>query len=92
VTKPEWILGPHSRPPVGLRAEGTDDDSDLAALGKQFEEIAATVQKITKFGAPANWIAPISQIDWDARAVRLLIEAVRESAGVSLPFCDAADS
>jgi hypothetical protein len=33
------------------------------------------------------WDAPIDEIDWDARAVRLLIEAVCESAGLSLPFC-----
>jgi hypothetical protein len=32
------------------------------------------------------WDAPIDKIDWDARAVRLLIEAVCESAGLSLPF------
>jgi len=29
------------------------------------------------------WEAPLDQIDWDARAVRLLIEAVCETAGVS---------
>jgi hypothetical protein len=32
------------------------------------------------------WDAPIDKIDWDAWAVRLLIEAVCESAGLSLPF------
>jgi hypothetical protein len=31
------------------------------------------------------WNAPIDRMDWDSRAVRLLIEAVCESAGVSLP-------
>jgi hypothetical protein len=36
------------------------------------------------------WDAPIDQIDWDARAVRLLIEAVCERAGLSLPFDAAA--
>lgn len=36
------------------------------------------------------WNAPIDRIDWDARAVRLLIEAVCKSAGTS-PFGDAAD-
>jgi hypothetical protein len=30
--------------------------------------------------------APIDKIDWDARGVRLLIESVCESAGLSLPF------
>jgi hypothetical protein len=37
------------------------------------------------------WDAPIDQIDWDARAVRLLIEAVCRTAGVLLPFADEAD-
>jgi hypothetical protein len=32
------------------------------------------------------WEAPIDQIDWDARAVRLLIEAVCELGRVPLPF------
>jgi hypothetical protein len=36
------------------------------------------------------WDAPIDQIDWEARAVRLLIEAVCERAGLSLPFGAAA--
>jgi hypothetical protein len=33
-----------------------------------------------------HWDAPIEQIDWDARVVRLLIEAVCKAAGVRLPF------
>jgi hypothetical protein len=32
------------------------------------------------------WEAPINQIDWDARAVRLLIEAVCDCARIPLPF------
>jgi hypothetical protein len=32
------------------------------------------------------WNAPIDRMDWDSRAVRLLIEAVCESAGISPPF------
>jgi hypothetical protein len=32
------------------------------------------------------WDAPIDRIDWDARAVRLLIEAVCEVAQIPLPF------
>jgi len=38
-----------------------------------------------------HWDAPIEQIDWDARAVRLLIEAVCKVAGVRLPFTNEAD-
>jgi hypothetical protein len=116
--------------PIDLQVEGTDEDSDLIALGIQFEEIAAEVRKTYNSGSaddhvevieatlgrlepieraimttPARtvaglgvkarhaayvmseyWDAPIDKIDWDARAVRLLIEAVCESAGVSLPF------
>ncbi len=36
------------------------------------------------------WDAPIDRIDWDARAVRLLIEAVCNVAHVRLPPCEAA--
>src|SRR5439155_12013300 len=37
------------------------------------------------------WNGPIDRIDWDARAVRLLIEAVCNVAHVRLPLCEAAD-
>lgn len=37
------------------------------------------------------WDAPIDRIDWDARAVRLLIEAVCNVAHVPLPLCEATD-
>ncbi|MGC2780914.1 MAG: hypothetical protein WA418_35295 [Bradyrhizobium sp.] len=37
-----------------------------------------------------HWDAPIEQIDWDGRAVRLLIEAICKAAGVRLPFPDKA--
>jgi hypothetical protein len=33
-----------------------------------------------------HWDEPIEQMDWDTRAVRLLIEAVCKAAGVRLPF------
>ncbi|WP_316159369.1 hypothetical protein [Bradyrhizobium sp. SZCCHNRI3042] len=33
-----------------------------------------------------HWESPIEQIDWDARAVRLLIEAICKAAGLRLPF------
>ncbi len=33
-----------------------------------------------------HWDAPIEQIDWDAQAVRLLIEEICKVAGVRLPF------
>ncbi len=32
--------------PIDLHVEGTGDDSDLLALGRQFEEIAAKVRKL----------------------------------------------
>ncbi|NPU11979.1 hypothetical protein HL666_14495 [Bradyrhizobium sp. 83002] len=38
-----------------------------------------------------HWDSPIEQIDWDARAVRLLIEAVCKVAGIGLPFPNNAD-
>jgi len=34
------------------------------------------------------WEAPIDQIDWDARTVRLLIEAVCDFVGTPLPVAD----
>ena len=122
--------------PVDLQVEGTDDDSDLIALGRQFEEIAANVQKLHNSASPNDhlepveamlgrlepieraimatpartvaglgvkarhaayvmseyWNAPIDRIDWDARAVRLLIEAVCEAAGAPLQFDGASDA
>lgn len=57
--------------------------------------MAAPTQTIVGLGMKARhvahvvseyWDAPIEQIDWDGRAVRLLIEAVCQAAGVSLPF------
>jgi hypothetical protein len=33
-----------------------------------------------------HWDAPIDQIDWDARAVRSLIEAVCDVASISFSF------
>jgi hypothetical protein len=37
------------------------------------------------------WEAPIDRTDWDARAVRLLIEAVSDVARTPLPFRDVRD-
>ena len=37
------------------------------------------------------WEAPIDRIDWDARAIRLLIEAVCNFARTPLPFQDVSD-
>ena len=37
------------------------------------------------------WDDPIDQIDWDARAVRLLIEAVCDVARTPLPFHNSSD-
>lgn len=111
-----------------LRMEATDDDSNLVALGKQFDEavtrlrrlydpacpnrhlqliesllvglepieqaiMAIPARTITGLGVKArhaayviseHWDAPIDKIDWDARAVRSLIEAVCDVACVSL--------
>ncbi|WP_315764262.1 hypothetical protein [Bradyrhizobium sp. SZCCHNR2009] len=44
----------------------------------------------TAYVLSEHWDAPIEQIDWDARAVRLLIEAICKAAGVRLPFPDVA--
>jgi hypothetical protein len=116
------------------RGEATDDDSVLIALGNQFEEAAAEVQRLYNLAEPDSrleqieaalarlepleraimtiparttaglgvkarhaayvmseyWNGPIDRIDWDARAVRLLIEAVCKVAHVPCPFGGAA--
>jgi hypothetical protein len=38
------------------------------------------------------WSAPIEKIEWDARVVRLLIEAVCNLAHLPLPFSDIGNS
>jgi hypothetical protein len=117
-----------------LGGEVTDDDSVLIALGNQFEEAAAEVQRLynpeepdsrleqieaalarlepleraimtvparttaglgvkarhTAYVMSEYWNGPIDRIDWDARAVRLLIEAVCNVAHVPCPFGDSA--
>lgn len=116
-----------------LKTETTDSDSELIALGKQFEEIAGQVQKLHDsssseehveqieamlgrlepieraimatpaltllgLGVKARhaayvmseyWDSSIDRADWNARAMRLLIEAVCETAGAPLPFSGA---
>jgi hypothetical protein len=37
------------------------------------------------------WEAPIDRVDWDARAVRLLIEAICDVARTPLPLCNLRD-
>ena len=122
--------------PLKCPAEATDADSALLALGKQFEEIVAEIQKLYNsesmdghleqieamlgrlqpvetaiMAMPARtigglgvkarhaayvmseyWNGPINRIDWDARAVRRLIEAVCESAGTPLQLHGAPDA
>jgi hypothetical protein len=122
--------------PLKSPTETTDADSALLGLGKQFEEIAAEIQKLYNSASmdghleqieamlgrlqpvetaimamPARtigglgvkarhaayvmseyWNRPTDRIDWDARAVRRLIEAVCESAGTPLPLHDARDA
>jgi hypothetical protein len=55
----------------------------IAGLGVKARHAAYLVSE--------HWDAPIEQIDWDARAVRLLIEAVCKAAGVLLPFAGEAE-
>jgi hypothetical protein len=42
----------------------------------------------TAYVTSENWSAPIDRLDWDAQAVRLLIEAVCKIAKMPLPFHD----
>ena len=48
--------GPSIPGTVDLQGERTDDDSDLIALGKQFEEIAANVRNLCNSGAPDDYL------------------------------------
>jgi hypothetical protein len=50
----------------------------IAGLGVRARHVAYAMSEY--------WNAPIDQIDWDARAMRLLIEAVCKVAQVPLPF------
>jgi hypothetical protein len=126
--------GVGSQGPAESPEGGSDDDSGLIALGKQFDDIAATIRDLQTpspddhleliesmlcrlepveraiMAAPARtvaglgvkarhaayvvseyWDAPVDRIDWDARAVRLLIEALCDAAGVSLSTGSAAN-
>jgi hypothetical protein len=81
-----------------LRTEATDDDSNLIALGKQLKETVIKIQRLCHPASadshleliestlvclePIEQDAPIDQIDWDARAVRSLIEAVCDLASI----------
>ncbi len=122
--------------PLKSPTEAMEADSALLALGKQFEEIAAEIQRLYNLASmdghleqieallgrlqpvetaimamPARtigglgvkarhaayvmseyWNKPTDRIDWDARAVRRLIEAVCESAGTPLPLHGAPDT
>jgi hypothetical protein len=71
-------------------------ESVLARLSPIERAIMATpAQTIVGLGIKArhaayvvseHWDVPIDQLEWDARAVRLLIEAICKVAGVRLPF------
>ena len=71
-------------------------ESVLARLEPIERAIMATpAQTIVGLGVKArhaayvvseHWDSSIEQIGWEARAVRLLIEAICKAAGVRLPF------
>jgi len=52
--------------------------STIAGLGVKARHAAHVMSQY--------WEAPIDRIDWDAQAVRLLIEAVCDFAHTPLPF------
>ena len=88
------------RPPTYDSASANDHVEVIEAMLGRLEPIeraimATPARTVAGLGVKARhaayvmseyWDAPIDKIDWDARAVRLLIEAVCESAGLSLPF------
>jgi hypothetical protein len=55
----------------------------LAGLGVKARHAAYVLSQ--------HWEAPIDRIDWDARAIRLLIEAVCQVARIPLPFSSLRD-
>jgi hypothetical protein len=62
------------------RAITTTPARTIAGLGVKARHAAYVVSQY--------WEAPIGQIDWEAKTVRLLIEAVCEVARIPLPFCN----
>jgi hypothetical protein len=77
---------PENRQPERL-APGRDQ---IGMVGEIISESWARSNRYTRArsseSAPEHWDAPINQIDWDARAVRLLIEAVCDVACMPLSF------
>jgi hypothetical protein len=89
-----------SEPDTGQGAPTKRAETVLARLYPIEQAIMATpARTITGLGVKARhaayvmshyWEAPVDQIDWDARAMRLLIEAVCGLANVPLPSCETA--
>lgn len=98
--EPEQGYGQRSRKVESARSDEASRrqkiESVLARLEPVERAIMATpAQTIVGLGVKArhaacvlseHWDLPIDKIDWDARAVRLLIEAICKAAGVRLPF------
>ena len=81
------------REEVGREALTKEVEATLAPIERAIMETPACT--IAGLGVKARhaahvlsqyWEAPIDRIDWDARAVRLLIEAVCDVARTPLPF------
>jgi hypothetical protein len=89
-----------SEPDAGQGDRTKRAEAVLARLYPVEQAIMATpARTITGLGVKARhaayvmshyWEAPIDQIDWDARAVRLLVEAICGLANVPLPSCETA--
>lgn len=87
-------------------ASSVDDLEQIEAMLGRLEPVeraivAMPARTIAGLGVKARhaayvmseyWNAPIDRIDWDARAVRLLIEAVCEAAGTPLLFDGASNA
>ena len=83
---------------AGQDAKTREAEAILARLDPIEQAIMATpARTIAGLGVKARhaayvmshyWEAPIDRIDWDARAVRLLIEAVCDFTHTPLPFAD----
>jgi len=85
-----------SRPESGEEVRTRQVETILARLNPIERAIMATpARTIAGLGVKARhaayvmsqyWEEPVDQIDWEAKAVRLLIEAVCEVGRVPLPF------
>ncbi len=92
--------GGQGRDAESVRSEAADRTHEIESVLARLEPVERAIMatpartiaglgikaRHAAYGVSEHWDAPIEQVDWHARAVRLLIEAICEAAGVRLPF------